>query len=95
RDVLLEHLDHLHVFYGELLGARVARKHIGWYSKGLRGGAVFRHEINRVDNAREQRARVRDFFDAQDAQVPRAHGCAGAADAAADRPIATIEDLAA
>lgn len=95
RDVLLEHLDHLHVFYGEPLGARVARKHIGWYSKGLRGGAVFRHEINRVDNAREQRARVRDFFDAQDAQVPRAHGCAGAADAAADRPIATIENLAA
>ena len=91
RDVLLEHLDNLHTFYGVRLGTRVARKHIGWYSKGLRGGAVFRHEINRVEDASEQRTRVRDFFDAQDAQVPRAHGCAGAA----DRQIATIEDLAA
>jgi tRNA-dihydrouridine synthase B len=69
RDVLLEHLDNLHTFYGERLGARVARKHIGWYSKGLRGGAVFRHEINRVENAGEQRSRVRDFFDRQIATI--------------------------
>jgi len=72
RDLLLEHLDNLYGFYGESLGARVARKHIGWYSKGLRGGAVFRHEINRVEAASEQRLRVRDFFDVQDARVPRA-----------------------
>ncbi len=69
RDVLLEHLDNLHAFYGVRLGARVARKHIGWYSKGLRGGAVFRHEINRVEDASEQRARVRDFFDRQIATI--------------------------
>ncbi|OGI39043.1 MAG: tRNA dihydrouridine synthase DusB [Candidatus Muproteobacteria bacterium RBG_16_62_13] len=69
RDVLLEHLDNLHAFYGVRLGTRVARKHIGWYSKGLRGGAVFRHEINRVEDAGEQRTRVRDFFDARVATI--------------------------
>ena len=69
RDVLLEHLDNLHTFYGVRLGTRVARKHIGWYSKGLRGGAVFRHEINRVEDAGEQRTRVRDFFDARVATI--------------------------
>ena len=77
RDTLLEHLDNLHHFYGLHTGVRVARKHISWYSKGLVGGAAFRHAVNRVESADDQRAMVRDFFDAQDA---RAQGCAGAAD---------------
>ena len=92
RDVLLEHLDRLHAFYGEPLGARVARKHIGWYSKGLRGGAVFRHEINRVEDASEQRARVRDFFDAAAAGLP--WPSAALAPPCASQ-IATVEELAA
>lgn len=65
RDTLLEHLEHLYAFYGEPLGVRVARKHICWYSKGLRGGAVFRDRINRVEDAAAQRAVVREFFDRQ------------------------------
>jgi tRNA-dihydrouridine synthase B len=66
RDTLLEHLDNLYSFYGATLGVRVARKHIGWYSKGLRGGAVFRNEVNRLETAAEQRAHVRAFFDRHD-----------------------------
>jgi tRNA-dihydrouridine synthase B len=65
RDTLLEHLDNLYSFYGEGAGVRVARKHIGWYSKGLRGGALFRNTVNRVETAAEQRALVREFFDRQ------------------------------
>ncbi len=65
RDTLLEHLENLYAFYGEPLGVRVARKHIAWYSKGLRGGAVFRDRINRVEDAAAQRAMVREFFDTQ------------------------------
>src|SRR5207247_357556 len=48
RDTLIGHLENLYGFYGEHLGVRVARKHISWYSKGLRGGGLFRNEINRV-----------------------------------------------
>jgi tRNA-dihydrouridine synthase B len=65
RDTLLEHLENLYAFYGEPLGVRVARKHIAWYSKGLRGGAAFRDRINRVEDAAAQRALVRAFFDEQ------------------------------
>jgi len=65
RDTLLKHLENLYAFYGEHTGVRVARKHISWYSKGLVGGAVFRHRVNQVDNISAQLAMVREFFDRQ------------------------------
>jgi tRNA-dihydrouridine synthase B len=64
RDTLLEHLENLYAFYGDTLGVRVARKHISWYSKGLRGGAVFRNEVNKVETRAEQLQMIRTFFDA-------------------------------
>jgi tRNA-dihydrouridine synthase B len=65
RDTLLQHLDNLYAFYGEHTGVRVARKHISWYSKGLVGGAAFRHNVNRVATVTEQLALTRAFFDVQ------------------------------
>ena len=65
RDTLLDHLESLYAFYGEYSGVRMARKHISWYSKGLRDGAAFRHRINQVETCVAQRAMVRDFFDRQ------------------------------
>ena len=33
--ILLDHLQHLHAFYGERAGVRIARKHLGWYLKSV------------------------------------------------------------
>lgn len=63
RDILLGHLDTLYDFYGEYSGVRMARKHIAWYSKGLRHGAAFRQQANRADEAILQRRLVEEFFD--------------------------------
>ena len=65
RDTLLDHLETLYAFYGEYSGVRMARKHISWYSKGLRDGAAFRHRVNQVESRAAQVAMVREFFDAQ------------------------------
>jgi tRNA-dihydrouridine synthase B len=65
RDTLLSHLDNLYAFYGEYSGVRMARKHISWYSKGLRDGAAFRHHVNQVESGEAQVAMVREFFDRQ------------------------------
>ena len=65
RDTLIAHLHNLYDFYGEYRGVRVARKHISWYSKGLVGGAVFRHRVNQVETAAAQLEMVREFFDRQ------------------------------
>jgi tRNA-dihydrouridine synthase B len=61
--VLREHLESLLVHYGEDAGLRIARKHIGWYSKGLPGSAEFRAEANRIADAGVLRARIAAFYD--------------------------------
>ncbi len=43
--ILLEHYNGILSHYGSHAGIRIARKHIGWYSKGLPGSADFRAEI--------------------------------------------------
>ncbi len=65
RDTLVAHVSNLYEFYGRHTGVRVARKHISWYSKGLRGGALFRDAVNRADSADQQMGMVREFFDRQ------------------------------
>jgi tRNA-dihydrouridine synthase B len=60
--VLLAHLDGLYAFYGERTGVSMARKHIGWYTKGLPDSAAFRHRVFQIPTVAEQRAAVDRFF---------------------------------
>jgi tRNA-dihydrouridine synthase B len=62
REVLLGHLHDLYAFYGYERGVRVARKHIGWYTKGLKNSAVFRARMNTLETAELQLAAVEQFF---------------------------------
>ena len=71
REVLVEHLNELYAFYGMERGVRVARKHIAWYTKGLRNSAVFRARMNQLETASEQLAVVAEFFDTLLGQSPR------------------------
>ncbi|NTV09983.1 MAG: tRNA dihydrouridine synthase DusB [Zoogloea sp.] len=65
RQVCLEHLDELYAFYGEDTGAKIARKHISWYTKGLVGSAAFRRSMNMLQSVEEQLAAVERFFGEQ------------------------------
>ena len=60
--MLVDHLYELHAFYGDEAGVRIARKHIGWYTKEVAGSAAFRHCINQLETASEQVAAVKRFF---------------------------------
>ncbi|MBL8262197.1 MAG: tRNA dihydrouridine synthase DusB [Xanthomonadaceae bacterium] len=64
RDILLGHLDHLHDFYGEPQGVRIARKHLGWYAKDRPENESFRAVVNRATTAEEQLRLTRAYFDA-------------------------------
>ena len=64
RDTLLEHVQALHSFYGELAGVRIARKHLAWYAKDRPENAAFRAVVNRAETADEQLRLTRDYFDA-------------------------------
>ena len=62
KEILLKHLDNLYTFYGEYLGVRIARKHIGWYSKSQPGSTVFRKTINQVERPEQQIKLIEAFF---------------------------------
>lgn len=63
RAVALEHLEGIYALYGEELGVRIARKHIGWYLRGLPGGEEFRREAVAIVSAPGQLAAVGRYFD--------------------------------
>ena len=60
--VLKEQLEGLYDLYGAEHGARIARKHIGWTVRGLRGGEEFRSAVNAVVDAETQLRAVCDYF---------------------------------
>ncbi|MDO8177590.1 MAG: tRNA dihydrouridine synthase DusB [Undibacterium sp.] len=59
------HLREHYAFYGEFMGVRTARKHIGWYVQDLVGGEEFRQEMNLLTSCDEQLDAVKMFFDRQ------------------------------
>jgi tRNA-dihydrouridine synthase B len=63
-EILLGHLRHLHAFYGELAGVRIARKHLGWYAKDRPENAAFRAVVNRAETPDEQLRLTREYFTA-------------------------------
>jgi tRNA-dihydrouridine synthase B len=63
--ILRGHLADLYDFYGEETGAKIARKHISWYTKGIAGAAKFRHAMNQLTTMDAQLAATDEFFSAQ------------------------------
>jgi tRNA-dihydrouridine synthase B len=64
RHWLLEHLHDHYTLYGEHLGVRTARKHIGWAVRALPGGEAFRAAMNTLDCSDAQVRAVSTFFEA-------------------------------
>ncbi len=61
--VILEHYRGMLDHYGSETGVKMARKHLGWYTKGLHGSAAFRNMVNFVDDADEVMRHLREFYD--------------------------------
>ncbi|OJW50150.1 MAG: tRNA dihydrouridine synthase DusB [Alphaproteobacteria bacterium 41-28] len=62
KDLVLEHFEDMLVHHGEHTGLLMARKHLGWYSKGLIGSAEFRVAINQTSLPEDVRALVKTFY---------------------------------
>ena len=62
KQVLILHVRNLHAFYGEYMGARVARKHIAWYCRNKSGLQGFMALINRVTDPEQQIEIIKEFF---------------------------------
>jgi tRNA-dihydrouridine synthase B len=51
-------LDH----YGPEIGNNCARKHVGWYTRGLHGSAEFRNAFNKEPDPARAQAMLHDFY---------------------------------
>lgn len=60
--VLDEHYRDMLTHYGEEVGVKIARKHIGWYTKGMPGSAEFRNLANKEIDATKVLNMLRDFY---------------------------------
>lgn len=62
KEILLGHVQELHLFYGEFLGPRIARKHVGWYLKEHQQASEFRRTFNAIDAASQQLDALEGYF---------------------------------
>ena len=60
--IMLEQYEDMLSLYGGQTGVNLARKHIGWYTKGLPGSAELRNKVNQQDDPKVVVAMLRDFY---------------------------------
>ena len=60
--VIAEHYQMMLDHYGDITGVNMARKHIGWYTKGLTGSAEFRNTVNQEPDPVRVQAMLAEFY---------------------------------
>ncbi|MEE4206029.1 MAG: tRNA dihydrouridine synthase DusB [Erythrobacter sp.] len=61
--VLVEHYDRMLDHYGRDVGVKIARKHLGWYTKGMHGSADFRNKANQIEDPAEVLGEIERFYE--------------------------------
>ncbi|WP_446653959.1 tRNA dihydrouridine synthase DusB [Blastomonas sp.] len=60
--VIVEHFHAMLEHYGAETGVKMARKHLGWYTKGLPGSAELRNKMNTLDNSDQVLGMLGEFY---------------------------------
>jgi len=60
--IVMEHYEDMLHHYGVEAAVRIARKHLGWYTKGLHGSAEFRNSVNKLDDPAEVKKALSEFY---------------------------------
>lgn len=63
RSILLEHVANLHQLYGDVMGPRIARKHVGWYLEDQDTDRSFRKEFNGIESGAVQLETLNAYFE--------------------------------
>ncbi|MDQ0837223.1 tRNA dihydrouridine synthase DusB [Sphingomonas faeni] len=61
-DAIAGHYEAMLEHYGIETGVNMARKHIGWYTKGLPGSAEFRNKVNQIPDPKQVKAMLAEFY---------------------------------
>lgn len=63
QSILMEHLVNLHAFYGDVMGVRIARKHVSWYLQAHDRDGQFRRVFNALDERNAQIEALEKYFE--------------------------------
>jgi tRNA-dihydrouridine synthase B len=69
KEIVLQHYEEMLRFYGEYAGIRIARKHLCWYSNGLKNSSEFRREVSRAEDPVKVVAAVEHYFSSGDDRI--------------------------
>ncbi|MFN7663012.1 MAG: tRNA dihydrouridine synthase DusB [Alphaproteobacteria bacterium] len=69
KEIILEHIEDMIAHYGEYTGVRMARKHLGWYSRGLHSSAEFRVKVNQEETSLGLKNLMHEFYKALDGEL--------------------------
>ncbi len=61
-ELIRRHYEDMLSHYGRDTGVKMARKHLGWYVKGIKGSAEFRNRVNFVDDPDEVLRSLAEFY---------------------------------
>jgi tRNA-dihydrouridine synthase B len=59
---ICEHYEGMLSLYGSEVGVNIARKHIGWYTRGLHGSAEFRNRVNQIADPAVVKTMLAEFY---------------------------------
>ena len=63
HQILKEHFENILIHYGESTGIKIARKHVGWYSKGLTNSTDFRMSVNQAESVVGMKKLIDEFYE--------------------------------
>lgn len=63
KDIVLDHYQAILDHYGAETGKKIARKHVAWYTRGLRDSAAFRQRVNQMTDVEQVKDMIHAFFD--------------------------------
>lgn len=92
--LLLTHLQDHYRLYGEHIGVRSARKHIGWYVRGWPGGDTFRRHMNTLTSSAAQMHSLGIYMAALGQRTERLPATAAEPVPASDHPAMALQRAA-
>ena len=63
KNIIISHYKDMIEHYGELVGVKNSRKHIGWYTSGLPDSAKFRMQFNQISDSKHALDLINEFFE--------------------------------
>ncbi|SPR13712.1 tRNA dihydrouridine synthase DusB [Orientia tsutsugamushi] len=62
KQIILNHYESMLSYYGTEAGMKMARKHLGWYSKGLPNATEFRYKVTTITSVEQVKEIINQFF---------------------------------